>query len=167
MPLMNALTAPEKMEAAVPEPAATPLSPQAILDAAYGFAVTRVLTTAVELDIFTSIVRGQTTLEALCRETSCSTRGLSMLLNALTALKYLESKAGSLRPGAHIGNLPDQNQSAVYRRISLGQYGYILVCVGTTFRSCAQRDAVQTAPRRAAGCCILFGTRPGVAYAEC
>jgi ubiquinone/menaquinone biosynthesis C-methylase UbiE len=69
-------------------------STQPILEAAYGFAVTRVLTTAVELDIFTSIARGQATLEDLARASSCSARGLAMLLNALTALNYLEINSG-------------------------------------------------------------------------
>jgi len=66
------------------------LSPQPIIEAAWGFAITRVLTTAIELGVFTSIAYGHTTLETLVNETSCSARGLSMLLNALTALKYLD-----------------------------------------------------------------------------
>jgi len=66
------------------------LSPQPIIEAAWGFAITRVLTTAIELGVFTSIAHGHTTLETLVNETSCSARGLSMLLNALTALKYLD-----------------------------------------------------------------------------
>jgi ubiquinone/menaquinone biosynthesis C-methylase UbiE len=69
---------------------AAPPSPQPILEAAWSFAITRVLTTGIELDVFTSIARGHTTVEDLASETSCSARGLSMLLNALTALKYLE-----------------------------------------------------------------------------
>ncbi|MBZ5627043.1 MAG: methyltransferase domain-containing protein [Acidobacteriia bacterium] len=76
------------------------VTPQPILDAAWGFAVTRVLTTAIELDVFTAIARGRTTLEDLAKETSSSPRGLSMLLNALIALKYLDVRAGrhSLSP---------------------------------------------------------------------
>jgi ubiquinone/menaquinone biosynthesis C-methylase UbiE len=69
------------------------VSPQPVLEAAWSFAVTRVLTTAIDLDVFTSIARGQTTLEDLAKTTSCSARGLAMLLNALMALKYLEVRA--------------------------------------------------------------------------
>ncbi|HYR92140.1 MAG TPA: class I SAM-dependent methyltransferase [Terriglobia bacterium] len=72
------------------ESVSVPPSPQPIIEAAWGFAITRVLTTAVELDVFTSIAHGHTKLENLVNETSCSARGLSMVLNALTALKYLD-----------------------------------------------------------------------------
>jgi hypothetical protein len=76
------------------------VSAQPILDAAWSFAVTRVLATAVELDVFTWIARGQTTVDDLARTTSCPARGLAMLLNALTALKYLEAR------GCHYGLPP-------------------------------------------------------------
>ena len=83
-----------------PVPAPAPLSPQPILEAAWGFAITRVLTAAVELDVFTSIARGHTNVNDLAKDTACSVRGLSVLLNALTALKYLETTSGrySLSP---------------------------------------------------------------------
>ena len=77
---------------------ADPLAPPAassILEAAWAFAITRTLTTAVELDLFTSIARGHMTVDDLAKDTSCSVRGLSMLLHALTALKYLEVTAGA------------------------------------------------------------------------
>jgi 3-hydroxy-5-methyl-1-naphthoate 3-O-methyltransferase len=88
------------MKTASNESTGARVSPQPILEAAWSFAVTRVLTTGIELDVFTAIARGQTTLEDLAREASCSTRGLWMLLNALIALKYLEVRVGrySLSP---------------------------------------------------------------------
>jgi ubiquinone/menaquinone biosynthesis C-methylase UbiE len=61
-----------------------------ILEAAWGFAITRVLSAAIDLDLFTSIARGHATVDALAKDLSCSARGLSMLLHALTALKYVE-----------------------------------------------------------------------------
>jgi ubiquinone/menaquinone biosynthesis C-methylase UbiE len=82
------------MEAASSGSADARVSPQPILDAAWSFAVTRVLATAVELDLFTWIARDQTTVEELARTTSCPARGLAMLLNALTALRYLEARGG-------------------------------------------------------------------------
>lgn len=66
-------------------------SPESILEVAWGFAITRVLSTALDLDVFTSIARGHTTVEALAQDLSCSVRGLSMLLHALTALHYVET----------------------------------------------------------------------------
>lgn len=74
-----------------------PASPQPVTDAVFSFAVTRVLATAVELDIFTQIARGRDTCDALHRETGCSIRGLLMVLDALTALNFLEKSAGSYR----------------------------------------------------------------------
>jgi ubiquinone/menaquinone biosynthesis C-methylase UbiE len=75
-------------------------SPQPIFDAVWGFAVTRVLTAAVDLDLFTAIARGHHTIDELAKDRSCSRRGLSMLLHALTALNYLDSTSAGydLRP---------------------------------------------------------------------
>jgi hypothetical protein len=67
-------------------------SPDPIFEAVWGFALTRILTTAVDLDIFTAIARGRHTLEELVEDRACSRRGLAMLLHAMTALKYLEAR---------------------------------------------------------------------------
>jgi ubiquinone/menaquinone biosynthesis C-methylase UbiE len=69
-------------------------SPESILEAAYAFEITRALSTAIELDIFTKVDCGLATLEPLSRETECSRVGLSMLLNALTALGFLAEDGG-------------------------------------------------------------------------
>src|SRR5215471_3805656 len=82
------------MEAASSDPPMRGVSPKPIVDAAWSFTVTRVLATAVELDVFTWTARDQTTVDDLARTTSCPARGLAMLLNALTALKYLETRGG-------------------------------------------------------------------------
>jgi SAM-dependent methyltransferase len=65
-------------------------SPQPILEATWAFASTQVVCTALELDLFTCIEQGHSTVEALARETGSSTRGLRILLDALVGLKYLE-----------------------------------------------------------------------------
>jgi SAM-dependent methyltransferase len=67
------------------------VSPEPIVQAAWSFAVTRVLTTAVDLDLFTAIARGHRTLEALVKDRACSPRGLATLLHALTSLGYVEA----------------------------------------------------------------------------
>jgi ubiquinone/menaquinone biosynthesis C-methylase UbiE len=69
-------------------------SPQPLLEAAWGFALTRVLATAIELDLFTTIARGHTALDTLARATGCSVRGLARLLNVLTALGCVERHDG-------------------------------------------------------------------------
>jgi len=71
-----------------------PPSPEPIFEAVWGFAVTRVLTTAVDLDVFTAIAHGHHTVDDLVQDRSCSKRGLAMLLHALTALKYLVATSG-------------------------------------------------------------------------
>jgi len=55
-----------------------------IFEAVWGFAVTRVLTAAVDLDVFTAIARGHHPVDDLVKDRSCSERGLAMLLHALT-----------------------------------------------------------------------------------
>ena len=79
------------------EPHVSHASPQPVLEAVYGFAVTRALATAVELEIFTRVARGRATLEALCQDTGCSAGGLSMLLSVVTAMGFLETSADSYR----------------------------------------------------------------------
>ena len=92
--LMNTLAVEKRTDAASVENSADQPSPQPILNAAFGFAVTRALSTAIELDIFTKIARGLATLDALSRDTGCSTDGLFMLLHALTALEFLAENGG-------------------------------------------------------------------------
>lgn len=46
----------------------------------------------VKLDVFTSLAEGSKTVPELARIISADERGLAMLLNALTALKFLEKK---------------------------------------------------------------------------
>lgn len=58
---------------------------------------TATLVTALDLDIFTAIARGATTVDALQRDTGASHRGLSGLLTALEASKLLERSAESYK----------------------------------------------------------------------
>lgn len=61
-----------------------------IFETTFNFAQTRVLATAVRLDLFTLIKQGATTLAELSAKSQCDTRGLRILLNALVAMKYLQ-----------------------------------------------------------------------------
>lgn len=66
-----------------------PIAPTPVFETAYSFIQTRVLATAIELDLLTPIKHGARTVEALAASTGCSPRGLRILLNALVAMGYL------------------------------------------------------------------------------
>ncbi len=63
------------------------VSPQQMLEVTWGFAATHIMTTALELDMFTCIDRGHATVEDLAGETGSSFRGLRILLDALVGMK--------------------------------------------------------------------------------
>src|SRR5687768_13854919 len=83
-------------------PFQTPAAPERVLQHAYGFALTRILATAVELRIFDRIHAGCTHSRDLIRQTAASERGLRTLLDALVALGYVtrESDQYALTPEA-------------------------------------------------------------------
>lgn len=64
-------------------------TPERILQLAFGFGPTQVLTSALELRMFTHIAAGQTTVPALAETVGVSPRGLRMLLDALVGLGLL------------------------------------------------------------------------------
>jgi len=73
---------------------AAEVSPAELLTGTFGFAITSVLVAAVELDLFTAIDRGGNTVEKLAEQTSCSPRGLRILLNALAGIGHLAKEDG-------------------------------------------------------------------------
>jgi ubiquinone/menaquinone biosynthesis C-methylase UbiE len=79
-----------------------PVTPERILDHAWGFARTRALATAVELDLFTLVAAGKRTPETLAQATGATSRGIRMLGDALTSLGLLSKDAGgyALAPDA-------------------------------------------------------------------
>jgi len=70
------------------------VSPAPIFDTTFSFVQTRVLATAIDLDLFTPIKHGARTIEALSSATGYPLRGLRILLNALVAMRYLEKDEG-------------------------------------------------------------------------
>lgn len=70
------------------------VSPAALLTGTFGFGITSIFVTAVELDLFTAVDNGANTVEKLAEQTSCSPRGLRILLNALAGLGYLAKEDG-------------------------------------------------------------------------
>lgn len=72
------------------------VTPKKVSDIMWGFAQTRALTAAVELDVFTHIANGKHTLNEIASASDCSLRGMGMLLDALVGLKLLiKDKRGS------------------------------------------------------------------------
>ena len=70
-------------------------SPEALLKLHFAFTASRTLTAAVQLGVFRPLTEGSRTAEELARELECSSRGLRMLLDALTSLELLEKRGSS------------------------------------------------------------------------
>jgi len=64
-------------------------TPAKIMDYFWGIASTHVLVTAIELDLFSLINDGNHTVASIVRVTGFSSRGLRMLLDALTGMQLL------------------------------------------------------------------------------
>lgn len=68
------------------------LSPEKIVLDTFAFAQTRVLSTAVDLELFTHIANGKKSVTDLAQATGTKPRGLEILLNTLCAMEYLQKK---------------------------------------------------------------------------
>jgi ubiquinone/menaquinone biosynthesis C-methylase UbiE len=68
------------------------LSPGKIILDTFAFARTRILSTAIDLEIFTHIFKGKKTLSELAQVTKTQGRALEILLNTLCAMEYLQKK---------------------------------------------------------------------------
>jgi ubiquinone/menaquinone biosynthesis C-methylase UbiE len=68
------------------------LSPGKIILDTFAFARTRILSTAIDLEIFTHIFKGKKTLSELAQVTKTQWRALEILLNTLCAMEYLQKK---------------------------------------------------------------------------
>src|SRR5687768_7674859 len=67
-----------------------PLSPDAILQTAFGFWGSKVLLTAVEFDLFTTLGERRLTGAQLGGELGLHPRGISDFFDALVAMKFLD-----------------------------------------------------------------------------
>lgn len=63
-----------------------------LLDLNFGFARARVLDTALELHLFSSIDQGHSTVAELAHATGCSVRGMERLLSALVGVHLLQQE---------------------------------------------------------------------------
>jgi ubiquinone/menaquinone biosynthesis C-methylase UbiE len=70
------------------------LNPEKIVLDAFAFIRTRVLSTAIDLEIFTHISNGKKLLSELSQITKTNGRALEILLNTLCAMEYLQKRDG-------------------------------------------------------------------------
>ncbi len=70
------------------------LSPATIMHDLTGAWRARALAAAVELDVFGQIAAGKRTVKQICEATNSSPRGITTLLDALTAIGYLRKTGG-------------------------------------------------------------------------
>jgi len=68
------------------------ISPEQIVLDTFAFCRTRVLSTAVDLEIFTHISQGKKSAQELSQVTGTNTRGLAMVLDTLCSMGYLHKK---------------------------------------------------------------------------
>jgi hypothetical protein len=93
------------MSAPAPHPAATRLDPGPILQAAFAFWSSKVLLTAIEFGLFTTLGSRRMTGADLGKALALHPRGISDFLDALVAMKFLDRQGP---PGleAHYSNTP-------------------------------------------------------------
>ena len=78
-----------------PQPAPGGFGPEQLLQMTFSFAPSRILSAAVQLDVFSHIAAGSRTAEDVAQRAGASTRGMEMLLDAVAGLGLLQkSKDG-------------------------------------------------------------------------
>ena len=68
--------------------------PGKIFETAFAFTTTRILLTAVDLEVFTHISKGLHRVSDIAKASSASVRGMEILLNGLTSLDFLTKSGG-------------------------------------------------------------------------
>lgn len=80
-------------EAAAPSDAARPVTPERIMQCAWGYSLPLIIEAAVEEKVFDVLDKKPLTIDELSRETGASVRGLTALANALVAFQFLSKSA--------------------------------------------------------------------------
>lgn len=70
-------------------------NPGKIIETTFAFATTRVLITAIDLELFTHIAKGNHTVAQIAKAASASERGVEIILNGLTSLDFLIKSNGT------------------------------------------------------------------------
>ncbi|HEY4003367.1 MAG TPA: methyltransferase [Candidatus Xenobia bacterium] len=77
-------------------PHAPGLNPQRIMQFLWGHAMTQVMITAIELDLFTRIQGGTHTIEALAHQTGASARGVRIVVDVLVSVGLVHRHGSTL-----------------------------------------------------------------------
>jgi ubiquinone/menaquinone biosynthesis C-methylase UbiE len=111
------------MTAPSSQPAASPAhpTPERLFQYGWGFALTHVLATAVELEVFRHVAEGKRTVAAIAKASGATERGVRMIVDALVGLG-LVSRAGT-GPEAVLSLAPDADAFLVKGKPSyLGEF---------------------------------------------
>lgn len=74
----------------------TAVTPDRIMQHAFAFVLSQTLAAAVQLDVFTHVTQGATSVAELATRTGCSQHGMFRLVGALSAMGYLTNQGGKL-----------------------------------------------------------------------
>jgi SAM-dependent methyltransferase len=74
----------------------TAVTPDRIMQHAFAFVLSQTLAAAVQLDVFTHVSQGATSVAELARRAGSSERGMFRLVGALSAMGYLTHQGGQL-----------------------------------------------------------------------
>lgn len=121
------------METASSESIGEGVSPQPVLEAAWGFAVTRVLATGIELEVCTWIARGQMLGSRACH-----------VVERSDCPRVSGHENQPRCPVTGLGCLPNQNKSARHRGIRAAQYSRVVVHVAFGSRILASRRSMSS-----------------------
>ena len=136
------MTKPRTPRQAPPKAPPPPGLPDEITTTARGFMESRILLSAVELDLFTHVGAGATA-EAVASAAGTNPRATTTILNALVAMGYLTKRAGTYACGPLAARYlaaggPDDARAALRHNLSLWQtWSTLTECVrrGTTVRT--------------------------------
>ncbi len=97
------------------------ISPEQIFQTGFGFAPARILTSGIDLEIFTHIANGKHTVGEIAEYIPADRRGIEILLNALVGLNFL------LKTGNSYDLAPVSRKFLVkYKPTYLGEYPQIM-----------------------------------------
>jgi precorrin-6B methylase 2 len=90
-------------------------TPDDVLEMARSYQPAAVLAAAADLDLFSALATGPSSAEAVARQRACDLRGVTTLLDALTALGLLDKQGGnySLAPGVEACLTADEPHSVL------------------------------------------------------
>jgi len=77
------------MSASSVSPTASPATPERIMQMAWGFSITRALSTSLELELFRHVADGKRTPAELAKAASATPRGVAMIVDAMVGLGLL------------------------------------------------------------------------------